>query len=860
MHVVLSFCLAQPGELDGSVTINEKNIRLDVVLDMIKSQTDLDFSYNPNSIDPSTIVSLSAKETPVEKVISSLCKKLRANYSIIDNTVILVPKKESETQEEEKLTISGFISDKESGEVLIGATVSLKGTNRGVITNEFGYYSLPLKAGYYSLVYSYIGYEQLGLIETLTKSIKKDVELELGAIDLPDVIVDQPLSNKLDKKELSEVGLSSKAFASMPEFGGETNLFTSIQSLPGVSMNSDGSAFFYVRGGGKDQNVIIIDDAPIYNPSHLFGMYSTIIPEFVKSITVHKSDMPANLGDRLSSIVSIRTRDGSLNKFHFGGSINPLIYRFSFEIPTIKKRGSILLSFRRSNFEWLYRRDSPDTKANFGDLNFKWNHKFNDKNRLYLTTIWGTDNYLDTSPSTGASGIRWANLAATLRWNHIFGPKLFSNTTLYTGNYVYRLQFSPDFWQSSISSLSLKTDFTHYTSQTITSKFGLEAQSYFINPGEITIDSSIAILPNISSNFSRKLVGYYQGIYDLNDKWRLKAGLRLTSWANRGETTYYTFDQSNEVQDTINTTGGVYNNYQRIDPRISLQFQVDSFSRVKLSYGNYHQYLQLISNTGSPFMTMEVWLPASPNIKPQGATQVDLSYLRFFEKPDLEFSAAIFYKHFRNQIDYTPHALTLINPLIEGELRFGDMRSYGLELFLRKNTGRLNGWVSYTYSRTNRNTPDLNDGETYPAFQDKPHEFSVFLNYRLGRRTHFSGYYTIFSGARFSSPTGFYSFNNQTVPIYDSMKNDRLPTYQRFDVAFNFILNKREDAKFQNSLALSVYNVFAHKNIVKVNFNKIPVEGDRPIVPANFYVQRNLIASQADLIRFFPSITYKFKI
>ena len=311
---------------------------------------------------------------------------------------------------------------------------------------------------------------------------------------------------------------------------------------------------------------------------------------------------------------------------------------------------------------------------------------------------------------------------------------------------------------------------------------------------------------------------------------------------------------------TVRVGAGTYHQYTRIDPRASLQFQLDSTARIDLSAGRYHQYLQLISNAESPFNSFEVWLPAGPNIRPQSARQVSVSFLKDFRRAGLEFSLAAYYKQMEQQIDYQPHAEILLNPLVAGALRFGSMRSYGAEVMLKKETGRLNGWLAYTYARALRQTPTLHGGREYPAFQDRPHDLSLSLNYRLSDRWSLSAYYTAYTGSPFSSPTGFYTFNDQTVPLEAEKNNDRLPDYRPLDIALRFRLNKNLDQRFQHSLTFSLYNALGHQNVVSVNFNKIPVAGARPVVKSNLLSDVPLSPTQIDLIRFFPSLTYKFGI
>ena len=346
----------------------------------------------------------------------------------------------------------------------------------------------------------------------------------------------------------------------------------------------------------------------------------------------------------------------------------------------------------------------------------------------------------------------------------------------------------------------------------------------------------------------------------MGEKWNLKTGVRLVNWSNQGPTTYYDFNDNFAVTDTIQADTGVYHTYVRLDPRFSLHYQIDNNASLHFSTGIYHQYLQLISNSISPFTSMEVWLPSSPNIRPQSAFQTALSYAKRSRDRRFAFDVTAYYKSFNHQIEYKNHAQTLINPILEGELRFGTMQSYGAEFSIRKELGRVNGRIGYTYSKTTRKTPDLNNGASYPAFQDRPHEVSVLLNAQLSKRLFLSTYWTYFSGATFSSPTGFYTFQNQQIPIYDQKNNSRLSNYQRFDFALKYNLHKDETKRYKHSLIFSIYNAGAHKNNVAIHFNKIPVDDGRPVIPTDLLNGEAISPTALDLIRFFPSLTYKFKL
>ncbi len=848
------------------LTIEESAISVNQLFAEITRQTGLDFSFNPKKIDAKKVLSFTIKNATLFQTLDQLATQIPFSYSLIDHQIVLNRRKKNSSllqKQKEFFTISGFLSDQTSGESLIGATIVLSGTSTGTVSNAFGYYSLRLPRGACTLSYSYVGFNTKKIPLQVHSDMQKDLSLQATSLELPAVIVQLPFQSIGLNRDLGGIEIKPADLENMPEFGGESGLIKGLQALPGIKMHSDGSAFFYTRGGEKDQNLIIIDDAPIYNPSHLFGFYSVVIPDFTKSINVYKSDIPTALGDRLSSIVDIRTKDGNLNKWEFNGALNPLINRFSLEGPIVKKKGSLFVSFRRSNFDWLYRRANPNWNLGFGDFSFKWNHRLNNKNRIYLTLISSADDFAnpDSFIGSGPTQINWGNVAMTLRWNHIFGPKLFSNTIIYTGSYNYNLSFSQNSWTSAIGTLSLKTDFTHYTSPVFKSKFGLELQNYYFNPGRISTELEINIFPSISENLSRKNVFYYQGDYDFSDKWKGSAGLRWSLWRNVGPATYYEFDELYQVSDTLNANADVvYQRYSNPDPRLSLKYVLEENAHLKLSFGRYHQYMQLITNSVSPFTSLEVWLPSSPNLKPQKAFQWSLDYLKYFPKPKIEVSLAAYYKKLDNQIDYKPHANTLLNPLLEGELRIGELQSYGVEFSLKRKFGRFNGWINYTWSRALAQTEGVNAGRRYSAFQDRPHDFSMMINFQINRRILFSAYWTAYTGSAFSSPTGFYDYQGKRIPIFAEKNNDRLPAYRRFDFAFKFTLNKNPKSRYQHDLTFSIYNAGAHENIVTVDFLKVLDENGNTFVPANLLPDQEFVATQTDLIRFFPSLTYKFKL
>jgi hypothetical protein len=861
---IVGILSAQTELQNKKVTIRKSKATVETILEKMTAQTGVNFSYSSRSINVEEKISFYVRRVTLEEALIELAKKIPVEYAWVENQVVLNRKRipEIEIEEEETTyTISGFLNDQTSGETLIGASVYVPGTPKGTVTNGFGFYSLELPKGKYNLEYSYIGFESQKMAIEVKEHFKKNVSLGYTSLELPKVLVkNSRLAEFLNSNQMSAIGMKPVNLENLPEFAGEVGLIKSIQTLPGIKAHSDGSSFFFVRGGERDQNLIILDDAPIYNPSHLFGFYSVIIPDFTRDMKIFKGDVPVNLGDRLSSIVDIRTKDGNLNKFEFSGLWNPLISRLSLEGPIVKGKSSFFTSFRHSNFRWLYKNANPNGVLSFADINFKWNYRINNKNRLYFTLFFGNDLLSNNRGFLNLGGINWTNFTSTFRWNKVYSDKLFSNTVLYTGAYNYKLFIGNNKWNSVVGNLSLKSDYTYYKSPKATYKFGVELHSYYFNPGALDIDTLTQFFPAIQESSTRQSVLYFSGNYKLSDRWMFKAGVRLPTWKNFGPVEYYTFDENYSVRDTVLVKEPKsYNTYRNIDPRLSLKFKIDSSSSLKLSYGIYHQYMQLISNTSTPFTSLEVWLPSGPNIKPQRSSQVALGYRKYFEKPKVEFTAEGYYKKMTNQIDYKTHANTILNELIEGELRFGTIKAYGIEFLLKKDLGRLNGWMGYTYSRSIRQTPGVNGGRTYPAFQDRPHDFAIFMNYRLRKRVFFSANWTYSTGSAISTPTGFYTFNGNTVPIYDDKNNDRLPDYHRLDIAFKFILNKPQN-KYKHSLIFSLYNAYAHQNPIAINFNKIENDDNNPIVRANLLGERNYISTQSELVRFMPSLTYKFKI
>jgi len=826
---------------------------------MITAQTNINFSYNSKAIPPDQPVTINISNVTLKKTLLEISSDLDLDFKVVKNQVVLKPAKIPKTKIP-RHTVSGYIRDHETGETLPGATVMVDSSGTGTITNAYGFYSLTLHEGDHLLYFTFVGFTQQSKAVVLTENLKLDLEMLFNSQLLGEVTIETNEQLELiEKSQMSRIRMNPKSLGTMPEFAGEVGLIKSMQSLPGIKTHSDGSAFFFVRGGNKDQNLILIDEAPIYNPAHLFGYYSVIIPDVAKDINIYKGDLPVNKGDRISSIIDVQTKDGNMKKFELNGVLNPLIYRFSAEGPVVKDKCSFYTSFRHSNFKWIYQREAPDNSLYLYDLNAKINWKINKNNRVYFSFFYGTDDFSNTDVND-PGGINWYNFTSTLRWNHVFNSRLFSNATLYGSRYHYTLLTEDAEWNSEISNLSLNYDLTWYPHADYTFKSGFSQTGHEFNPGNLYNPENSPLVPNIAKSHANKTVFYANGEHKLSKRISYKIGFRLPVWYNKGPTTIYQFDTNYQVTDTLIYGGtNAFETFVNFDPRISLKYRLGPTASLKLSYGIYHQYMHLISSSISPFSSFEIWMPSNSNIKPQRAEQLAFGIFKFFKKANLELTSEVYYKKMDNQIDYESHANLLLNPLIEGELRFGKANAYGFEFLLRKTKGRFTGWISYTWSRILKQIDGVNNGNKFPAYYDRPHDFSFFFSYHLTKKLNLSANWVYYTGSAITTPIGFYNYNGYTVPLYGDKNNDRLPDYHRLDLALAWRLSKLEN-KFMHSLTFAVYNLYNRYNPVSINFNKIESGNGNYVVPENLYGTSEILTTQKYLLGIMPSITYKFKI
>jgi hypothetical protein len=763
--------------------------------------------------------------------------------------IFLLP---ANSQAQSQYTVNGTIRDKKSGEVLIGATVYLKEVPRSAIaSNSYGFYSITAAPGNYTLIVSFAGYQPDTSNIRLTKNILLSVELGAANDQLTEVVISARKKNENVIKPLMGVQkLTTSEIQNVPVLFGEKDVLKTIQLLPGIQSAGDGNSGFYVRGGGADQNLILLDEATVYNPSHLLGFFSTFNSDAIKDITVYKGGMPAEYGGRLSSVVDIKMNDGNNKEDHFGGGIGLISTRLNAEGPIVKNRGSFSVSARRTYAD-VFLKLSHDSTVNsnslyFYDLNVKGNYKIDERNRVYLSGYFGRDNL----GFGNTFGIDYGNATGTARWNHIFNSRLFSNTSLIYSYYNYKIRINSSNNDINISSdirdLDLKEDLQYYINADNKVNFGFSAIHHTIAPGIISASQASSYNSlSLQRKYSLENAVYISHEWSPAGKLHFDYGLRATSFSVLGPGDFYTYDSLGNTIDTAHYSSGHFvKTYLNLEPRFSTSIQLNEASSFKIAYNRNVQVLHLLSNSTSANPT-DLWLPSSNNVKPGLADQVSLGYYRNFHDDQYEFSSEVYYKTLQNQIDYRNGAQLIANENVESQLLFGKGRAYGLELFFKKKVGRLTGWLSYTLSRTELKIDGVNSNNWYPAKQDRTHDISLVGIYQASKKWTLSATWVYYTGNAVTFPSGKYMVAGQTAFYYTERNGYRMPAYHRMDVAAT--LQGKKTKKFESSWTFSVYNLYGRENAYSIVFQNDP---DDPTKTQ---------ALQYALFRFIPSVTYNFK-
>ncbi|MBT8328049.1 MAG: TonB-dependent receptor [Bacteroidia bacterium] len=771
----------------------------------------------------------------------------------------------------QQYTISGRVEDASNGETLIGATILVKGGG-GAITNEYGFYSLSLEEGSYTLTYQYLGYEDVIKTVNLSKSKTINVDLAPASTEMETAIITAKSSErKVENKKISVVKMEASKIKEIPVIFGEVDILKTITLLPGIQSAGEGNSGFNVRGGSQDQNLILLDEATVYNASHLLGFFSVFNGDAVKDLEVYKGGIPAKYGGRLSSIVDIKMRDGNNKRFAGIGGIGTISSRLTLEGPIVKDKSSFMVAGRRSYAD-IFLPLAPDetiqeSKLYFYDLNLKANYELSDKDRLYVSGYFGRD-VLGLSE---LFSLNWGNATATLRWNHIVNDKLFVNTSLVYSdfNYGFDVKFAENAnfgLDQAINDVYIKSDWTYFKNQNSKLNFGAQAIYHRFNPGLFAANNeeSEAVFSEIQLEKKKAFeTGWYvDHEYKFNKRLNVRYGLRLSSFSNIGGSEY-TYSKNPETYEPIQelttkdsfASGEIYNTYAGLEPRAAISYNLTTSMAVKGSYNRTFQYIQQATNTASAFPT-DQWFSANLNIKPQRADQVAVGLFKNFDI-GLETSAEIYYKWMENQIDYRDNASIAFNENLDGELLVGKGWAYGAEFYVAKSEGKTSGFVSYTWAKTMREIEGISGGNPYVANFDRRHNLSVVLTQKFSKRVLATASFVYSSGQPLTTPVGKFFYNGKWTPLYGDVRNNyRIPAYHRADIGVTIKSKEKPDKRFKSNWNFSVYNLYNRENPYAIYFDVVE-EADLDKNPGA--VVGETAAFQTTLFKIIPAITWNFE-
>ena len=749
----------------------------------------------------------------------------------------------------QKFTISGTISSGAKGETLIGATVRAGKT--GTTSNDYGFYSITLEKGTYTLEISAVGMKTDSRKIEVTENTVLNVALDNADNELNNVVVTAANRRSLSSPQMGVEKLTTQEIKNIPVLLGERDILKTVQLLPGIKSAGDGNSGFYVRGGAADQNLILLDEAPVYNASHLLGFFSTFNSDAIKDITMYKAGMPAQYGGRLSSVLDIKMNDGNNKDYNVSGGIGLISAKLNVEGPIEKDKSSFLITGRRTYVDMFLKLSNDSTinsnKLFFYDLNAKVNYSLGKKDKLFLSGYFGRDN-LGVGNTFGLS---WGNATGTIRWNHIYNSKLFSNTSMIFSNYDYNISIrsgATDFdIFSQIRDWNLKHEMQWYANSKNSIRFGFNSIVHTIRPGEVTADAA----STINSSFLQKRYSWDNAIYATNtwkasEKINLTYGLRLTAFSIMGKGDFYNIDADGKVTDTLRyDKGDVVKTYVNLEPRLALSYQLNSSSSVKASYIRMTQNLHLISNSTTSSPT-DKWLASTNIIKPEISDQVSVGYYKNLFDNQYELSVETYYKTMQNQVDYRDGANIYVNSdAIESQLLFGKGRAYGLEWLFKKKRGKFTGWLSYTLSKTQRQIDGINSNQWYNARQDRTHDIALVGSYQLNKKWNISANWIYYTGDAVTFPAGKYRVDGQTVYYYTERNGYRMPAYHRLDIGATLQLKQRK--RWGSELTFSLYNAYGRENAYSIAFRDNKDDPDKTE------------AVQTALFKFIPSVSYNFK-
>tara|TARA_R110002049_G_scaffold50271_3_gene142719 strand:- start:1122 stop:3497 length:2376 start_codon:yes stop_codon:yes gene_type:complete len=769
---------------------------------------------------------------------------------------------------QEKFTLHGTVSDIASNETLIGVTIAVPELQVGVITNEYGFYSITLPKGTYQISISSIGYKEIIKTIDVNKNTTLNLQLTEEAEQLEEIILTEDIEKlEIRKPQMSVNSLSAGSIKKIPAILGEADVLKSILLLPGVTSAGEGASGFNVRGGSVDQNLILLDEATIFNSSHLFGFFSVFNPDAIKDLKLYKGGIPAKYGGRVSSVLDIYQKEGNSKEFKANGGIGIVSSRLLLEGPLKKDQGAFLLAGRSSYAHLFLPLFDNDNKAYFYDLNTKLNYRLNKNNNLYVSGYFGRDVFSISNSFINTYG----NSVVNLRWNHLFSEKIFSNLSLIYSDYFYGLEL--DFvgfkWNSGIQNFNVKYDFKHYISNDLKLNYGINNTYYRFNPGEIEPNrSDSGITPRkLINKYANEFAAYIDAEHKVTENITLQYGLRWSNFTRLGQEKLFIynnnqavdFNQDFQIYESADPIGiekfardAQIANFNNLEPRLALSYAINDLNSVKASYNHMAQYLHLLSNTSSP-TPLDVWTPSGKFIQPQILDQFAIGYFKNLKNSDYSLETEAFYKDIKNRIDYIDGANLIANDAIEQILLKGKMRAYGLEFMFKKSGGNFNGWLSYTFSRSEQKTPGrtpiesgINNGKWYTTSFDKTHDLSLNTNYDLNDKWSFNSNLIFQTGQPTNYPIGNYEYQDLSIPIYGERNKQRLPSYHRLDIAATLTPKKNKKRKLQSQWVFGIYNAYNRKNAASISFGR------------NEDTSNNE-ALRTSIFGIVPSVTYNFK-
>lgn len=803
------------------------------------------------------------------KILNSKKSIIKNQLKQMKNLVLLFMLFTTVLSAQENYTVSGIVKEASNGETAFGASVFLKGTTIGSISNEYGFFSITAPKGNYTLVVSYIGFADESKDITLEKDQKIDFEISESSTALDEVVViaEETERASLKKPQMSVSKLNIKTVKQMPVVLGEVDIIKSLQMLPGVTKNGEGSGGFHVRGGAADQNLVLLDEAIIYNTSHMLGFFSVFNADAIKDIKLYKGGIPARFGGRTSSVLDVRQKDGNSKNLSFTGGIGLISSRLAVEGPMFKDKGSFLIAGRSSYVNLFLKAADDENRLGFYDLNLKTNYKLNENNKLYLSGYFGRDSFRFGKSFSSSYG----NTSANLRWNHIFNDRLFSNLSLIYSKYDYDLEITDDEfdWISSIKNYNVKYDLKYYASDKFKLDFGASAIYYDFDPGQVRPTSDTSPINPLSLDRKKAFESglYVNAEHKITDKLAAQYGLRysgfsrlggvaMTDYENNQPVVYNSvlgiYERGTEIGETNYNKSETIKDFGNLEPRASFAYQLNEKSSVKAGFSRSAQYIHLLSNTTS-VTPLDVWTTSGKYIKPQLSNQYALGYFRNFNDKKYSLEVEGYYKTTDNRIDYIDGADLIGQNTIETEILNGEARAYGLEILVRKNEGKFTGWFAYTLAKAEQRTlggnaggSGINNGDWYNSSFDRTHDFSITGAYELNKKWSFGSNLVFQTGRPITYPNGQFEYEGQSIASYSDRNSDRLPAYHRLDISATFKPNRKPNKQWKGEWVFGIYNVYNRKNAASISFGQDSNTGINE-------------ATRTAIFGMVPSVTYNFK-